>query len=99
MSDSTAALAALMKASSASPGINFIAAEISLRLDAWHVPQLLTRHVAGRLNGIADALSRQAAPERKSLPHELSEVKLKEVSREEGFFWLPSPGSRAHLWH
>ena len=75
-SDSAAALGSLEKLASPAPGINVIAREMALDI-AWSdfgFEVLSWGHVAGVLNGWADALSRLKAPEPKAFPEALHGV-------------------------
>lgn len=59
-SDSTIALTMLQKLGSARRALNFISAEIALRLEKYKVRRLVPRHARGRLNAEADWLPRLA---------------------------------------
>ena len=57
-SDSTVALALLEKASSSSPALNVLAGEITLMLEKLRVLEAIPSHIPGKLNILADYLSR-----------------------------------------
>ena len=76
-SDSTVALAMMQKLSSRHPTLNFIAAEISLRLEKFEVQRLVHQHLRGYLNEEADWLSRLAERKDKPKPAGLTGVPLK----------------------
>ena len=56
-SDSTVALAMASKLSSPSPVLNWIGAELALKLELMGIPKLVGHHLPGRLNVDADWLS------------------------------------------
>ena len=57
-SDSTVALAIAQRLASPSPTINWVGAELALRLELLDVPRLIVHHLPGRFNEEADGLSR-----------------------------------------
>ena len=74
-SDSTVALAMAAKLSSASPVINWIGAELAMRLEVLNIPKLVGHHIPGYLNKEADWLSRPH--DRPSeIPHKLKGLKI-----------------------
>jgi hypothetical protein len=102
-SDSTAALAMTSKLASSSPSINFLGAELALELEALETGKVFTLHVPGKLNTLADWLSRPNERKGKSKPEGLDGVKVKVVKpRSESYYKLPGPGRTANcqpsLW-
>ena len=77
-SDSTVALAVADKESSSSPTLNALAAELSLLLEA-HRWELGLMHIAGKMNKLADYLSRPKS--RGDLPSELQDVRSTKPKR------------------
>ena len=73
-SDSTVALAILEKAASTSPALNYLAAEMALLLEKLQVGDLELSHVPGKMNVLADWLSRPES--RGAMPSQLQGVKL-----------------------
>ncbi|CAE7542163.1 unnamed protein product, partial [Symbiodinium necroappetens] len=59
-SDSTVALAILEKSASTSPALNYLAAEMALLLEKLQIGDLELSHVQGKMNVLADWLSRLA---------------------------------------
>ena len=98
--DSTAALGVAGKLSSATPVLNFLAAELALALEAGDVREVSTTHVPGSWNVTADALSRLSEPGSPGLvPQALAHVKQRRApARGRQFYALPPPGSDAALW-
>ena len=78
-SDSTVALSLLQKSSSSSPALNTLAAELSLLLEHLKVGDVALSHVPGKLNTLADWLSRPQT--RGEAPKELAEVKIKRPAK------------------
>jgi hypothetical protein len=74
-SDSMVALTVMNKASSSSPALNWLAAEITLKLEQLDAGDVELKHVPGKLNVIADWLSRPQA--RQARPEALGDVKVK----------------------
>ena len=72
-SDSTVALAVADKESSSSPALNALAAELSLLLESHKVGQLGLLHIPGKMNKLADYLSRPRS--RGDPPAELQEIR------------------------
>ena len=56
--DSTVALAVSKKLSSATPTLNWVGAELSFVLEAQNMGELTVHHLPGKLNVVADHLSR-----------------------------------------
>ena len=95
-SDSTVALAILEKASSLTPALNLLAGEITLLLESLQVANLTSRHVPGKINKVANYLSRPLTREA-TLPAELHNVKKKTPKRLTlGGFALPLAGRTSH---
>lgn len=61
-SDSVAALRATEKLAGTTPYMNFLAAEIALKLEELGLAEVQAVHIPGALNDAADALSRLAQP-------------------------------------
>ena len=74
-SDSMVALTVLDKASSSSSALNWLAAEIALKLEQLNTGEVELTHVPGKLNVIADWLSRPQS--RKDRPEGLGDVRVK----------------------
>ena len=91
-SDSTVALSVLDKEASSSPALNSLAAEISLLLESYKIGQVTLQHIPGKLNKLADFLSRPKC--RGDWPTELAEVKTAKPKRlGQDDFRLGTPGS------
>ena len=67
-SDSTVALAMMQKLGSSHAALNFLAAEISVRLEKFEVQRLVHQHIRGYPNEEADYLSRLAERKDKKKP-------------------------------
>ena len=95
-SDSTVALAMMQKLGSSHATLNFLAAEISMRLEKFEVQRLVHQHIRGYLNEEADYLSRLAERKDKKKPAGLEGVPLKRASPWEKAerFHLPPPGQK-----
>ena len=78
-SDSMVALAVLDKARSASPALNWLAAEITLKLEQIKIGVVELKHVPGKMNVIADWLSRPQT--RKDRPEALHDCKVKQAPK------------------
>ena len=91
-SDALAALYTARKLAGRSPAMNFVAAEIALRVESAHI-LLDAEHVKGILNFECDALSRLGQGE--AIPKRLqSVVRVNPKPRNEAFFWsVPRAGS------
>lgn len=79
-SDLTVALAMLQKLGSARRFLNFIAAEIALRLEKYKVQRLVLRRVRGQLTEEANWLSRLADRGEKPRPSGLDNVPIKRMA-------------------
>jgi hypothetical protein len=96
--DSTVALAMAAKLSSPSPVINWIGAELALKLEVLGIPKLVGHHIPGQLNQEADWLSRPH--ERPAeVPARLKGVKIHHFDGEaRRRAELPPPGVAPRLW-
>ena len=87
-SDSCAALRLAGKLASASPLLNSIGAEMALELEALDVDELVTEHIPGVLNALADALSRIHQPGKAGeVPDQLLCAKRKRIDFHADSFW------------
>ena len=96
--DSTVALAMAAKLSSRSPVVNWVGAELALRLELLQVRKLIGHHLPGAFNTTADWLSRphERAAE---VPNELKGVKIQKFdgdARRQSI--IPPPGVARELW-
>eukprot|EP00438_Fugacium_kawagutii_P032790 Skav211927 [mRNA] locus=scaffold1086:171492:172376:+ [translate_table: standard] len=97
-SDSTVALAMATKLSSPSPTVNWVGAELGLRLEHLGVPRLIGHHLPGILNTCADWLSRPHGRAAEP-PAELNGLKIVHFSdSKRRSSLLPPPGVDATLW-
>ena len=98
---SLAALGAAKKLSSPTPGLNHMGAEMSILLEVWDVDEPVGHHLPGKLNDLADFLSRLAAPARQPEPLGFEGLKVREVVRRSlggrGHV-LPTPAQEPTLW-
>jgi hypothetical protein len=97
-SDSTVALAIAQKLSSPSPTVNWVGAELALRLEWLDVPKLIVHHLPGRFNVEADWLSR---PHERSaeVPWALRGVKIQKFEGEaRRRSQVPPPGVAPQMW-
>lgn len=97
-SDSTVALAMTAKLSSPSPVINWVGAELALKLEVLGIPKVVGHHIPGQLNTEADWLSRPH-DRPAEVPARLQGVKIHRFDgdarrRSE----LPPPGVFPKLW-
>ena len=96
------ALALASRLSSSSPTLNFLGAELALALEDTCFTRLVPRHLAGKLNVTADALSRLGAPggpDRAAVLALVGTAKIRNCpQREQAFYKLPTPGNAAELW-
>ena len=97
-SDSTVALAMASKLSSSSPTINWVGAELALRLELLGIRQIRGHHLPGTFNKVPDWLSRphEREPE---IPPELQGIRIQAfdgVARRKSI--LPPPGVSPELW-
>ena len=88
--------------SSGSPALNFLGAELALRLECIGAGALEASHLPGSLNDVADYLSRIHAPSShkpQALPRALASAKERPApARDATFYMLPPPGTRPDLW-
>ena len=94
--DSTVALAVSKKLSSPSPTLNWVGAELSLTLEAQNMGELTVHHLAGKLNVVADHLSR---PDKDGPVPGLDGIQVRVMNEA----WmldsrLPPPGVHPELW-
>ena len=75
-SDSSIALAMSGKSSRSHISIQYLASELALELERMSIPQLLGKHLPGKLNAEAEALSQ---PSLAQLPESLAAVKINRV--------------------
>ena len=95
--DSTAALHLSRKLASSSPVLNWIGAELALRMEALQLHDFVLHHIHGKLNDEADWLSR--AGDNAPAPESLKDFTVRELAPTwmlESEF-LP-PGKHGHLW-
>ena len=99
-SDSTVALAMSRRLSSPHPSLNFLAAELSLRLEKFQVQRLALHHLRGSWNEEADWLSRIFDRGDKPRPPGLEGVHLRRAGPwSAANFWLKAPGdASAEAW-
>ena len=94
--DSTVALAVSKKLSSSTPTLNWVGAELGLVLETHSMGELTIHHLAGKLNVVADHLSR---PDKEGPPPGLGDVQVRVMNEA----WmldsrLPPPGVQPELW-
>ena len=98
-SDSCAALGAHRKLSSPVPALNHLGAETSLMLESLDMADPEASHLPGKLNDVADYLSRLSAPEVPPKPMELGGLKVRILAGEDVLrFVLPTATERPDLW-
>ena len=82
-------------------GMNHLGAELAILLESWDVDEPEGMHLPGKLNELADFLSRSSAPEKPGTPAGLSGMKIREVGRREvagrGYV-LATPSQEPGLW-
>ena len=99
LADSLSALGVARKFSSPTPALNHLGSEPSLRLEIHDVVDPKSAHVPGKLNDLADFLSRTAAPEIPAMPRALGGVKIRELKKDRGRgYLLPTAARRPELW-
>ena len=95
-SDSVTALQCTAKLASSSPLLNGIGAEIALVLELHNIEEVVTQHVPGKLNEVADKLSRLAQPGvSQQLPPQVQGAKRRVTpKRDDAFFrsWAAAVG-------
>ena len=77
-SDSMVALAMAKKLSSGSPVLNWIGAELAIRMERARIGRLVTQHIPGKWNFEADWLSRPH--ERGEMPRRLQNLGIKKLN-------------------
>ena len=91
-SDSVVALGMARKLASPSPIVNYLGGELAMNLELWRVGKVVAQHIPGKLNDMADWLSRCDVKKDKR-PEELMEVDIvirgKLTKRD---FFIPPPG-------
>ena len=92
-SDSVVALGMARKLASPSPIVNFLGGELAMNLELWKIGKVVAQHIPGKLNDLADWLSRCDVKKEKR-PQELLEVNIiikgKLTARD---FFIPPPGA------
>ena len=92
-SDSAAALGAVEKMASPSPGLNLLTREVAIDVAlATYAVKVSYGHIAGVLNEAADALSRLTAPEPKAFPESLDRTMEHKVAPRVRAWWRSSSG-------
>ena len=96
-----AALGAVKKLASGNPGMSHLGAEMAILLEVWDVDEPEGRHLPGRLNELADWLSRTASAEKPERPAGLAGLKVRELVRRgqagRGYV-LATPTQEPALW-
>ena len=93
-SDSSVALGMLRKLSSPHKSLNYLAAEIALRLEKFRVQRVVLHHLRGTLNKEADWLSRIVERDPKAKPPGLEGVRLTRAAPwTADKFWISPPGA------
>ena len=97
-SDSVVALGMTKKLASPAPIINFLGGELAMELELRRVQRVVTQHIPGKLNDLADWLSRHDV-RKDEIPRDLRGVTIaqKEALTAKDFF-LPSPGHGGEDW-
>ena len=83
-SDSMSALGAARKLASPAPALNWLAAELSIRLECLDAPDCEGSHLPGKLNDLADYYSRLQAPNWPAEPAAAKGLKVRTVVRANG---------------
>ena len=97
-SDSVTALQYTAKLASSSPLLNGIGAEIALVLELHNIEEVFTQHVPGKLNDVADKLSRLAQPGVcQQLPPQLQGAKRRVTPRRDDSSWPGENCTTANL--
>ena len=100
-SDSVAALQCTAKLASSPPLLNGIGAEIALVLELYDIEEIVTQHVPGKLNEVADKLSRLAQPGASQLlPPQLQDAKRRETPKRDDAFirsWTAAVGPSSNF--
>eukprot|EP00435_Cladocopium_sp_Y103_P052211 s157_g16.t1 len=93
-SDSSVALGMTKKLSSPHSSLNFLAAELALRLEKFLVQRVTLHHLRGTWNEEADWLSRIKERGSKPRPKSLDGVRLQRMAPwKASHFWLKAPGA------
>ena len=97
-SDSVVALGMTKKLASPAPIINFLGGELAMELELRRVQRVVTQHIPGKLNDLADWLSRHDV-RKDEIPRDLRGVTIaqKEALTAKDFF-LPPPGHGGEDW-
>ena len=97
-SDSVVALGMTKKLASPAPIINFLGGELAMELELRRVQRVVTQHIPGKLNDLADWLSRHDV-RKDEIPRDLRGVTIaqKEALTVKDFF-LPPPGHGGEDW-
>ena len=74
-SDSVVALGMARKLASPSPMVNYLGGELAMNLELWNIGKVVAQHIPGKLNDLADWLSRSDA-KKDQVPAELAEVRI-----------------------
>ena len=102
-SDSVTALQCTAKLVSSSPLLDGIGAEIALVLELHDMEEVVTQHVPGKINDVADKLSRLAQPgASQQLPPQLQGAKRRVTPRrDDAFFrsWAAAVGPAKSAQH
>ena len=98
-SDSCAALGAHRKLSSPVPALNHLGAETSLMLESLDMADPEATHLPGKLNDLADYLSRLSAPVVPPKAKGLGDLKMRTLAEKDVLrFVLPTAAERPDLW-
>ena len=97
-SDSVVALGMTKKLASPAPIMNFLGGELAMELELRRVQRVVTQHIPGKLNDLADWLSRHDV-RKDEIPRDLRGVTIaqKEALTAKDFF-LPPPGHGGEDW-
>ena len=92
-SDSVVALGMARKLASPSPIVNYLGGELAMNLELWNIGKVVAQHIPGKLNDLADWLSRCDVKKEKR-PQELAEVDIVINGKVTGKdFFIPPPGA------
>ena len=92
-SDSVVALGMAKKLASPSPIVNYLGGELAMNLELWKIGKVVAQHIPGKLNDLADWLSRCDVKKEKR-PQELAEVDIVINGKLTGKdFFIPPPGA------
>ena len=94
-------MGAAKKLASPHSGMNHLGAELAILLEAWDVDEPEGRHLPGKMNEVADFLSRTSASDKPATPACLAGLKIREVGRRgvagRGYV-LATPSQEPGLW-